>query len=441
MRSERPEYDPAKTMVFIVIGAVLVIFTDLFLFGGRFIVFKNDTKTVDLARESSIDISDLHRRHEQYMQKGILPAGSSRSPLTASSDVDLAVEPFMPIEPFDVPESVANAEIREDRSEQADAAMLQDIEPSSRGPDQDFVMGPPAPVGPPEEELLASISSHKIPKISEEIAADQKDASALGSDTEIKKTIVPKAVVVEGNKPKVAIIIDDMGLTLRSRQVEIMQAPLTLSYLPYAENLKARTKIARENGHELMVHMPMEAMNDKNGGPRILEINDDEEEFRKTVEWGLSQFSGYVGVNNHQGSRLTQDEPSMRRLMTQLKDKGIYFVDSKTIGSSVAEKIAAENGIAHASRDVFLDHEMTRAFVDQALSDLEAIARRKGYAIAIGHPHKDTIEALKAWLPTLEAKGIELVPASALVKKEEPRVPQAIAAAAPVMPPETAYPQ
>jgi polysaccharide deacetylase 2 family uncharacterized protein YibQ len=418
MRSNRPEYSPVKTFLFILIGAAIVIAGDVFLFEGRNIVWRETDKAT---QRNFVNITDLQRRHEAYMREGILPPRSTRSPneSTQQSLIDKEIEPFTPIAMFEIP---PDAELPQSRPVPDDNEVK---ELAENGPDQDLLQ---------DIEPAEGVQVTEISEVSEGVdsfigpPAPEKIEPKEETETDLAVVDVQEPILT-GSRPKIAIIIDDMGLTLRGRQVEAMQGPLTLSYLPYAENLKSRTAIAKKNGHELMVHLPMEAMNDKNGGPRILEVADSDEEFRANVEWGLSQFEGYVGLNNHQGSRLTSDDASMRKLMSILKGKNIYFVDSKTIGSSVAEQTAAHYGIPHAGRDVFLDHEISRAFVDGALAKLEATARRQGYAIAIGHPHKETIEGLKAWLPTLEKKGFELVPASALVKTPAPKDEDIVVAA------------
>jgi hypothetical protein len=109
----------------------------------------------------------------------------------------------------------------------------------------------------------------------------------------------------------------------------------------------------------------------------------------------------------------------MQVVMDALKDKNLYFVDSKTIGSSVAGRVAWATGIRTGERDVFLDHEDNITFVRSALRKTENAAKQKGYAIAIGHPKNATIQGLREWLPTLEAKGFEIVPASALVRRAD----------------------
>lgn len=149
------------------------------------------------------------------------------------------------------------------------------------------------------------------------------------------------------------------------------------------------------------------------------------------LEKAFASFKGYVGLNNHMGSRLTKDKHAMQRVMAKLKERGLLFVDSKTIGSSVASQSAAEAGLKYGDRDVFLDHQDTPEFVHAALRQTERVASKKGYAIAIGHPKDSTINALKEWLPGLKARGFELVPVSAVVHKAKQQTPSYVPVSAP----------
>ncbi len=228
-------------------------------------------------------------------------------------------------------------------------------------------------------------------------------------------------VLPDGSKPKIAIIIDDMGMN-RKNGFELvgMDYPLTFAFLPYAPKLSEMTEVAQQNGHELMIHMPMEAMSsDQSLGGIALRGSMGAEDLKGQLYQAFASFEGYVGMNNHMGSRLTQDPAAMQVVMDALKDKDLYFVDSKTIGSSVAGRVAWASGLRMAERDVFLDHEDNIDFVRNALRKVENAAKQKGYAIAIGHPKSPTIQGLKEWLPTLEAKGFEVVKASALVRRAE----------------------
>ncbi|MDB5490295.1 MAG: putative periplasmic protein [Micavibrio sp.] len=219
------------------------------------------------------------------------------------------------------------------------------------------------------------------------------------------------------DKPRVALIIDDMGLDVKhSRMAMDLPGPLTLSFMPYAKNLRAQTSYAISNGHELMVHVPMQPENAKlDAGPKVLKVGQTPEQFGRILNDDLDSFGGYVGINNHMGSKMTQDHAGMALLMTELKKRGLLFVDSKTIPASVAVDEAKKAGVPFAVREVFVDDEEARKPIEGALQHIEKLALSKGLAIAIAHPRAETVEALRAWLPTLKAKGIELVPVSAVV--------------------------
>lgn len=219
------------------------------------------------------------------------------------------------------------------------------------------------------------------------------------------------------DKPRVALIIDDMGLDVKhSRETMNLPGPLTMSFMPYAKNLRAQTSYAISKGHELMVHIPMQPENAKlDAGPKVLKVGQTPEQFIKILDDDLAAFGGYVGINNHMGSKMTQDHEGMALLMEELKKRGLLFVDSKTIATSVAADEAKKAGVPYAVRNVFVDDEEAKGPIDGALEHIEKLALSKGLAIAIAHPRAETVEALKAWLPTLKAKGIELVPVSAVV--------------------------
>ncbi len=244
-------------------------------------------------------------------------------------------------------------------------------------------------------------------EVEEESSADRN-----GSDKHMYKYKRPQG------KGLIAIIIDDMGLTLRSRLVEVLPKEITLSYLPYAKKLNEQVERSIANGHEIMVHVPMEPINSGiDAGSHTLKSAQSKEELLNNLNWGLSHFRGYIGVNNHMGSKITTDKQAMDQVMEELKSRGLFFIDSRTIGNSVAADSARNAGIPYAVRDIFIDHKVTTEFIKKALQKLENKAITRGYAIAIGHPHKETINALKEWIPTLKDKGLTLVPISRLLNQ------------------------
>ena len=206
-------------------------------------------------------------------------------------------------------------------------------------------------------------------------------------------------------------MIDDVGVNVkRSRDIIELQAPLTLSFLPYAENLPAMTKKSRGFGHELMVHGPMETDAKAYPGPNALETSLDDAEIQKRLNYALTQFTGFVGINNHMGGKFTAYAHGMDQVMQTLKKRELLFLDSLTTAKSVCTAAAKNHDVPFARRDIFIDHEETDAFVGKQLRNLEKIAKERGYSIGIGHPKRITVNHLRAWLPTLKEKGFSLVP-------------------------------
>lgn len=274
-------------------------------------------------------------------------------------------------------------------------------------------------VGEPQDETIEPNTPTIIE--GESVVYDVIEEPKKEETREKKPSFIPAKPVIEG-KPKIAIVIDDVGMNIRQSLAAIALDPnVTLAFLPYAAKVKALSAQAIKNGNEVIIHTPMEAMNGNvDLGAMALRSDMNSRELTAEFQKMTESFDGYTGVNNHMGSRLTQDKNAMGQLMRLLKAKGLYFLDSKTISTSVAAEMAAFYGVPFAVRDVFLDHEDSRPFVANALAKTERVARRSGSAIAIGHPKANTMEGLRAWIPTLEEKGFELVPLSTLIQKGLP---------------------
>lgn len=221
-----------------------------------------------------------------------------------------------------------------------------------------------------------------------------------------------------GSRPLIAIVIDDVGLDRpRSRRAWELPGPLTMSFLPYAKDLRDQAKAARARGHELMLHLPMEPNGRNDPGPNALLVSLTDAELRQRTNAALDSFDGYVGANNHMGSRFTAFRPGMETVMRQFKSRGVMFLDSRTTAQSVGDQTAQEMGVPSIVRHVFLDDEETLEAVRRKLAEAEAVARRQGFAVAIGHPHDVTLQALAEWLPTVQGKGLALAPSSAVLRK------------------------
>lgn len=221
--------------------------------------------------------------------------------------------------------------------------------------------------------------------------------------------------------PRIAIVIDDMGVDRKrsKRMWEDVPGPLTLSFMTYADDLPAQTQAARAKGHELMLHMSMEPSNATiDAGPNVLLSAMPEQEIRSLANWGMDRFEGFVGVNNHMGSRFTEYEPGMRAVLEEIQKRGLIYLDSRTSNSTVGPRLARELGVPMLERNVFLDNENVPQKVLKQLAEAERLARKHGFAIAIGHPRDATIKVLKTWMNDARARGVELVPVSTLMREK-----------------------
>ena len=150
--------------------------------------------------------------------------------------------------------------------------------------------------------------------------------------------------------------------------------------------------------------------------PDVLTTKMTNDEVRQGLEQMLSKFSDIKGINNHMGSKFTEDKEKMQIVMEVLKEKNLFFLDSKTTSHSVGKELAQKNGVSYATRHVFIDNKNQVDYILNQLNIAEKIAKRNGYAVAIGHPKSGTYEALKQWLPSLKEKKIKILHMSDIVK-------------------------
>ena len=214
-------------------------------------------------------------------------------------------------------------------------------------------------------------------------------------------------------------MIDDMGFDrANSRRAVRLPPEVTLAYLPFAPGAAAQVRVARLKGYQVMLHLPMEAPDYKGKpGNNVLAVTDDETALHRRLTRIPGQFGGYTWVNKHMGSRFTRDRARMDIVLSELKKRGLFFLDPRTSGRSVAAESATAIGIPYAVRDVFIDHEPAPSTIREQLAKTERIARQTGQAIAIGHPRKSTIDVLTPWLQGLASRGVDLVRVDTLLKR------------------------
>jgi polysaccharide deacetylase 2 family uncharacterized protein YibQ len=217
----------------------------------------------------------------------------------------------------------------------------------------------------------------------------------------------------------VAIIIDDMGNSLDALQeVCDLDMPLTISVLPESPYAQETAQTAHDHDLEVMLHLPGESLNHQEGNPSpmaIIRADMPPAEIRAFVLDSLGKVPYAAGVNNHMGSKITQEPKVMSPILDVLKERGLFFLDSRTGDHSIAYDLARRMGLRSTYRNVFLDSKVGLDYSKKRLVELFKLAQKKGRAVAIGHPFPETLQALRDELPLLRKYGVRLVPASRVI--------------------------
>jgi len=208
-----------------------------------------------------------------------------------------------------------------------------------------------------------------------------------------------KEVPPEPPEGRVAIILDDMGDSLEVLQ-EICELgqPVTISVLPLSLYAEETARVAHENGLEVMLHLPGESLNHQEGNSLtagLIKSGMSEADVLSLVEESLARVPYVQGVNNHMGSKITQEESIMRPILDLLKSRGLFFLDSRTTAQSIAFDLAKKMGLKAAFRNVFLDSSVGVDFSKKKIIELFRLSQKTGKAIGIGHPFPETLQALR----------------------------------------------
>ncbi len=302
-------------------------------------------------------------------------------------------------------------------------------------PDLIFISLPAATGGKTDQAALDAIESelariareHRLTRVPRPSAAgvirfDYFYAGVRTHSVHIITPLLPKVGIQAISNPgrgraKLAIILDDLGYDRGAADAILqMPFPLTISVLPH---LPHSTDIAEDcfrRGYQVMLHLPVESDSGENAEAVELRPGMPPELVARAVEDMLETVPHAVGVNNHQGSLGTADGALMDEVMPALRDRDLFFVDSRTSAHSVAFDAARRAHVPTASRDVFLDDAQDAESVRRSLEEAVRDARMRGAAVAIGHPHAVTLEVLDEELPRITHEGVQLVFVSQLVR-------------------------
>ncbi|MFV0626209.1 MAG: divergent polysaccharide deacetylase family protein [Alphaproteobacteria bacterium] len=262
-----------------------------------------------------------------------------------------------------------------------------------------------------EEELPHDIVLDVLPVEKQEVLSS-KDGKDI---KDIAIQVVKKPSHFE-DAPVIAIVIDDMGISKRrTKDINQLNFPITSSFLTYGTALDSQVEDSIKAGHEVIAHIPMEASKNIDTAPDVLKVAMSDDEVIKSFNAMLNKFHGIKGINNHMGSKFTESETKMEIVMKILKERDLFFLDSRTSNKSVGKTVANKFDVKYVNRNIFLDNVNEYNYIMGQLEASEKVARKKGYAIAIGHPKSQTYLALKDWLPKASQKGFKLVHLSEIV--------------------------
>lgn len=236
---------------------------------------------------------------------------------------------------------------------------------------------------------------------------------------ESKLTAAEPPQEITESKPKISIVIDDLGdNSIIARKMLSLPATMTAAILPQTPHAKFISQYADNNGHDVIMHLPMEAFSRPDLlGPGALMSDMDKDTLLSQFAENISSIPNLIGFNNHMGSLLTEDREKMSWLMERAKRNSFFFLDSKTSEGSVAEEMANEVGIPTIGRDIFLDHQSSQVTMQGQFNRLKRIAKRSGQVVVICHPYPETLTFLEENIEDLKEEFL-LVGLSELLEKK-----------------------
>jgi len=285
---------------------------------------------------------------------------------------------------------------------------------------------PPPGLPPPPEEETASITLVEIPvpELVEEsqygplpkVATDGRrpiDVYARPSKYAVKAADAP---------PRIAVLINGMGLSdgATAEAIKGLPAPISVAYGAYGRNLQDWVAKARQEGHEVLLQIPLEPLDypTNDPGPHTLLTTLPPEENLKRLQWLMSRFTGYVGITNLMGAKFEPTQASFVPVLEEVKARGLLFVDDGSVKDSAGGQIASTIGLDFATADVQIDAVASPDDINKALARLEAVAKEKGSAIGIASAKPGTIKQLSQWAGQLQGKNIILIPVSAAIRSQ-----------------------
>jgi polysaccharide deacetylase 2 family uncharacterized protein YibQ len=230
-----------------------------------------------------------------------------------------------------------------------------------------------------------------------------------------------KAAAERPNVARIAIVVGGLGIgsAATNDAIRKLPGPVTLAFGPYGGDLERQVARARTGGHEVLLQAPMEPFDypDNDPGPQTLLTSLDAGQNVDRLQWLMSRFQGYVGIASVMGARFTASEQALAPVLRETAKRGLIYVDDGASPRSLASQIAGANNLAFAKADLVIDSVPTPADIERALGRLETIARERGIAVGMANALPVSIERIAKWAKGAEARGVQLVPITAVVAK------------------------
>ena len=286
-----------------------------------------------------------------------------------------------------------------------------------RGPSREETKQEPAPSLTPSPRHEPSGKPGHPPR-NEHPEPAEKTSPAASEATPSASSVPAEGTPPLSHPSRVALVIDDLGRSTDDLvPLERLGVSITYAVLPFEENTPAVVEQLRSHRKEILLHLPMQPKHGENPGPGALRLGMTDGELRTRTLAALQAVPGAVGVNNHMGSGLSADARSMSAILKVLSTRGLFFLDSRTGADSVGYRTALALGVPAAERQIFLDSDPGLAAAQEQFHRLLEVARTRGAAVAIGHPHPDTMAMLAQEVPKAKALGVDFVPVSYLLDR------------------------
>jgi polysaccharide deacetylase 2 family uncharacterized protein YibQ len=263
-----------------------------------------------------------------------------------------------------------------------------------------------------EKEMIYLYSVSKNERVSHKFLISIINKKKVNKQT--LKKVVPKT-----NKPKIAFIIDDVGYhNTDANDLKSLGIPITGSVITSTPYAREEAKKLYAFGLETMIHLPMQAKDPNLKYPKneFIVMSSDINDIIRLIDEAIKKNPFARGLNNHMGSLITSNKAMISKVLTIVKKRGLFFVDSRTASTTVAGSVARQMGIKTVDKDIFIDHIQTYDDSIKRIETLIRIALQKGKGVGIGHPHQTTFQAIKDSVKKIKAKGIDIVFVSDLLE-------------------------